>query len=438
MALRANRTPETDEMILDPVAEQPSEPARPHRRQQKGRPAERPLQPVQVVRELAKRLGVPALHRRLEGVRLSGGRVEVPRAHDASPSPLNLDPSGLPALSDVTITSSDGVALACHKCVLAARLQYFSVMFSSCWAESVASEAVRLSMPAAVLTVLVAFCYTGEARLQPDDPEPLQTDDLELLCGLLAAADHMLATRLKEMCEVALSRQLTLKNAVELMEFSAMYGAEQLKSTCMQFICLNLAAVMENRSLDQASEAVMDELTRFYRCVNPLMRHRLVRPSGEPPTLEHVRAVHEAYPVGSDEPAPAPTEPEVRSRPPPRRRPAAGRSTSTSPVPEFTLVTRKRHSERPAVAPPPASTATLERYIPGITPKPRPIRAVRPVSPSDEEPTPPAHVTSGQSTSAGGMTSPIEAFPSLGSAFPALNGEAIGSAAGAAGLSPTS
>ena len=47
--------------------------------------------------------------------------------------------------------------------------------------------------------------------------------------------------------QVALSRQLTLKNAVELLEFSSMYGAEQLQAACSQFICLNLAAVMENR-----------------------------------------------------------------------------------------------------------------------------------------------------------------------------------------------
>lgn len=47
--------------------------------------------------------------------------------------------------------------------------------------------------------------------------------------------------------QVALSRQLTLKNAVEVLEFSALYGADQLKTTCMEFICLNLAAIMENR-----------------------------------------------------------------------------------------------------------------------------------------------------------------------------------------------
>ena len=46
---------------------------------------------------------------------------------------------------------------------------------------------------------------------------------------------------------MALSRHLTLKNAVELLEFSCLYGAEQLQAACNQFICLNLAAVMENR-----------------------------------------------------------------------------------------------------------------------------------------------------------------------------------------------
>ena len=61
---------------------------------------------------------------------------------------------------------------------------------------------VRLSVPGPVLSVLLRYCYTDTALLGPGDAEPLQTDDLELLCGLMAAADHVMADRLKEICEV--------------------------------------------------------------------------------------------------------------------------------------------------------------------------------------------------------------------------------------------
>lgn len=40
---------------------------------------------------------------------------------------------------------------------------------------------------------------------------------------------------------------VTLKNAAELLEFSAMYNAEQLKLSCLQFIGLNMAALLETR-----------------------------------------------------------------------------------------------------------------------------------------------------------------------------------------------
>lgn len=40
---------------------------------------------------------------------------------------------------------------------------------------------------------------------------------------------------------------VTLKNAAELLEFAAMYNAEQLKQSCLQFIVLNMAAILETR-----------------------------------------------------------------------------------------------------------------------------------------------------------------------------------------------
>lgn len=40
---------------------------------------------------------------------------------------------------------------------------------------------------------------------------------------------------------------VTLKNAAELLEFAALYNADQLKLSCLQFIGLNVAALLEAR-----------------------------------------------------------------------------------------------------------------------------------------------------------------------------------------------
>ncbi len=40
---------------------------------------------------------------------------------------------------------------------------------------------------------------------------------------------------------------VTLKNAAELLEFSTVYNADQLKLSCLQFMALNMAALLESR-----------------------------------------------------------------------------------------------------------------------------------------------------------------------------------------------
>lgn len=40
---------------------------------------------------------------------------------------------------------------------------------------------------------------------------------------------------------------VTLKNAAELLEFAVMYNAEQLKLSCLQFIVLNMTALLESK-----------------------------------------------------------------------------------------------------------------------------------------------------------------------------------------------
>ncbi|XP_043231783.1 inhibitor of Bruton tyrosine kinase-like [Amphibalanus amphitrite] len=447
----------------DPGTGPGSRPQPQHKSDKKAAGKARPPQPLQVVREAARRLGVPAMLTKLDGVRLTAGRIELARGADISPAPLRLDPAAPPGLSDVSVVGTDGAAVLCHKCVLAARLEYFNMMLSSTWAESRSSEPVRLSVPGAVLAILLRYCYTDEALLQLGDSEQLQTDDLELLCGLLAAADHMLADRLKHICEVALSRQLTLKNAVEILEFSSLYGAEQLQAACSQFICLNLAALMENRTLEQASDEVLEQLGRYYRRENPAVSRRRLTPADGPPGKELIAAVHRAYPVSPDDPAPEPAEEEVRSRPPPRRRPSGRRSSGpsrgpgaepqrqravssssvisltaseaasedgdtlpelngadipSSPVPEFTLVTRRRHPERTAdQPPPPAETAAEQRYIPGMTPRPQPARAAPPDSPREDPVSPrenPGSPREDPGSPHKDPTTPPEAFPALG------------------------
>ncbi|EPY87905.1 hypothetical protein CB1_000212019 [Camelus ferus] len=106
-----------------------------------------------------------------------------------------------------------------------------------------ASSCAALEMPihSDILKVILDYLYTDEAVVVKE------SQNVDFVCSVLVVADQLLITRLKEICEVALSEKLTLKNAAMLLEFAAMYNAEQLKLSCLQFIGLNMAALLEAR-----------------------------------------------------------------------------------------------------------------------------------------------------------------------------------------------
>ncbi|KAL3883749.1 hypothetical protein ACJMK2_029983 [Sinanodonta woodiana] len=231
--------------------------------------------PVRMLQEVANRFGIKGLSKKADCVRYSGG-VIVSTGKQLQQPVLKFDKhrfrDSRMDVYDVSIQSSDGIIFPCHKCVLVARLEYFHSMLASGWMETSASAALTLPIPGEILEILLDYLYTDEA--------PLVTGcgNAELLCNILVVADQMLVGRLKEICEVALAGLITIKNAAELLEFSCVYNASQLKATCQQFISLNLSTILEARALDVLSDEVLSDLTTYYRNSIPRMSSRIITP----------------------------------------------------------------------------------------------------------------------------------------------------------------
>uniref|UniRef100_A0A4W3IIQ3 Inhibitor of Bruton tyrosine kinase n=1 Tax=Callorhinchus milii TaxID=7868 RepID=A0A4W3IIQ3_CALMI len=207
---------------------------------------------------------------RLDGVKLENWKIKV--MHKKSGNKLKFNQKKCSYLSDVTLRSEDGKEFACHKCVLCARLEYFHSMLSSTWIEASCCTSLEMPIHSDILEVILDYIYTDEA------PTVKECQNVEFICNVLVVADQLLITRLKEMCEVAITEKITLKNAAELLEFAATYNAEQLKLSCLQFIGLNVAALLEARSLDILSDDVMKELSAAYRKMIPAMQKRIITP----------------------------------------------------------------------------------------------------------------------------------------------------------------
>ncbi|KAF1526758.1 Inhibitor of Bruton tyrosine kinase, partial [Eudyptes sclateri] len=226
---------------------------------------------IKMLQSAAKKFGLSNLSGRLDGVRLENGKINVVNKKNGNKPKLNQKKCSY--LCDVTLKSLDGKEFPCHKCVLCARLDYFHSMLSSSWIEASCCSALEMPIHSDILQIIVDYLYTDEALAIKD------SQNVEFICNVLVVADQLLISRLKEICEVAIAEKLTLKNAAELLEFSAMYNAEQLKLSCLQFIGLNMAALLE------ASDEVVKDLSVYYRKMIPAMVRRVITPYPDGPDI---------------------------------------------------------------------------------------------------------------------------------------------------------
>lgn len=236
--------------------------------------------PVRMLRNVANKFGLSNLSSRLDGVRFENEKINVIARKTGNE--LKLSQKKCSFLCDVTMKSVDGKEFPCHKCVLCARLEYFHSMLSSSWIEASSCAALEMPIHSDILKVILDYLYTDEAVVIKE------SQDVDFICSVLVVADQLLITRLKEICEVALTERLTLKIAAMLLEFAAMYNAEQLKLSCSQFIGLNMPALLEARSLDVLSDDVLKDLSIFYRKMIPAMDKRVITPYQDGPDISYL------------------------------------------------------------------------------------------------------------------------------------------------------
>ena len=263
--------------------------------------------PILLLQEAAKALGVYGLSKSMDCFKLVDGNIV--RKSSLSSLKIGFCSKNFPELQDVTIVCDEGEEVFAHKCVLVSRSEYFFSMFCSGWSES--SAQLSLPLPAATVQTVIDFLYTDESvRVE-------KSEDLEYVCNILVVADQFLLCRLKQICESQLTKLLTLKNVTELLQFSVNFLAEQLERSSMQFICLNLPAILENRSLELLEDEAFFKLDQYYRNSNPAFRNRKLVPISEYPSRDQVEREYEEEPLSYEEviSAEEASRQELKSRP---------------------------------------------------------------------------------------------------------------------------
>ncbi|KAF2882129.1 hypothetical protein ILUMI_24051 [Ignelater luminosus] len=265
--------------------------------------------PVRLLHEASKRFGIKMLQKILDNMYYDNGFILMKKEKRFC-IPLKFDRNQFPKLQDIVLRTKERKEISAHKCILAARLEYFNNLFSSRWNSESLTKEISLPFPHNVLNQLIEFLYTDNLPL-------LENEDIDHVCNLLILADQLFVLRLKEICECTLSTFITLKNVVQMLSFSSLYNANQLKIYCMEFICANLAAILEVRSLEMVDEDLLRDLTNFYCNYNPIMQQRIITPYSYAPSDEIVSAAGNIHHIVIDD---SDCESEIKSTPKPQKK----------------------------------------------------------------------------------------------------------------------
>ncbi|KAM3966032.1 speckle-type POZ protein-like [Aphomia sociella] len=134
----------------------------------------------------------------------------------------NLLDSGI--FSDVIMKSNDGVEYKVHKAVLASRSAVLKAHFEHNTTECI-TNVINTPLESDILQQVLMFIYSDKAPRVDEIPEKL-----------LAVADYYQLSRLKNLCEEALQKKLTVDNAIETLQLADLHSAKGLKQSTLEFI----------------------------------------------------------------------------------------------------------------------------------------------------------------------------------------------------------
>lgn len=152
---------------------------------------------------------------------------------------------------------------------------------------------VQIHYPKNVVEAFLEYIYTDNIS----NPKAL---DFDSLCSLIILTDEYFVVRLREICEITLCNLLSFKNAVQLLTIASLYNAEKLKIVTMKFICLNLCAFLEAKSLENLEDDLLNKLTNFYCKFNKAIQTRIITPYSIAPSDEVIRNISNMYPISLD------------------------------------------------------------------------------------------------------------------------------------------
>lgn len=167
----------------------------------------------------------------------------------------------------------------CHRVILSPQSEWFNAMFSKGFKETNETEIRLPSVPLQIFKLLIEYCYVGRLDIlgsdlpqncsttelgsgeadheniqdsevenmpstyareaqewEKNEPGSIKTDDQRILCELLELSDCLMCEHLKQHCQIALARMVTMQNVHYLHGVALQHGGSLLMEFCNHFM----------------------------------------------------------------------------------------------------------------------------------------------------------------------------------------------------------
>ncbi|KPI39366.1 BTB/POZ domain-containing protein 1 [Cyphellophora attinorum] len=176
--------------------------------------------------------------------------------------------------ADVMIDLADGAEIPAHSVLLTARCPFFEGLFQGrtggMWMAARRDEAqdkaelMRVDLKhlnSNVFKLVLRHLYADTGLELFDD---LVTSDFDafadILLQVLSAADELMIDRLAQICQSILGRYVNIRNVCYLLNTVAECQVTEFKNAALEYICLNLEAMLEQRLLEDLDPDLLAEL----------------------------------------------------------------------------------------------------------------------------------------------------------------------------------
>ncbi|ESZ92510.1 hypothetical protein SBOR_7102 [Sclerotinia borealis F-4128] len=174
------------------------------------------------------------------------------------------------------IVELDGGMMPIHSVLVCQRCPFFDVLFNGRirgqWLASRRAEStgpVRIDMKhiaPATFDLVLRYIYADVGLQLFDNIVSTDIDEFsELVVDVMSVANELMMDKLSQVCQQVLGRFVNTRNVCSIVNAVAPFSVTQLKDAGLEYMCLQLESMLENRLLDGLDEDLIFELDKVVR-----------------------------------------------------------------------------------------------------------------------------------------------------------------------------